>query len=143
MTRPTSSRLHLLILGLALAVAVSCRGQDKPAASESKPAPAETDAPPAAGKGASATTTATATTPKETEKPAPAAIVDSTVTVAPDTAAKGPTAEAALTGKAPAARAGVPAGATAECNDGSYSMSQQKATACSGHGDVKKWLKRQ
>lgn len=34
-----------------------------------------------------------------------------------------------------------PAGATAECWDGTYSFSQSRRGTCSHHGGVKKWLK--
>jgi hypothetical protein len=37
-------------------------------------------------------------------------------------------------------RNGVPAGATAQCSDGTYSFSQHKQGACSHHGGVAKWL---
>lgn len=36
----------------------------------------------------------------------------------------------------------VPAGATAMCKDGTYSMSKTAAGTCSGHGGVKVWLKK-
>ncbi len=35
---------------------------------------------------------------------------------------------------------GVPAGATAECNDGTYSFSQHRSGTCSHHGGVMEWL---
>jgi hypothetical protein len=35
-----------------------------------------------------------------------------------------------------------PAGATAQCKDGSFSSSQQRSEACSGHQGVKTWLGR-
>ena len=35
---------------------------------------------------------------------------------------------------------GVPAGATALCNDGTYSFSQHRSGTCSHHGGVAKWL---
>ena len=35
---------------------------------------------------------------------------------------------------------GVPAGATAECKDGTYSFSQSRRGTCSGHGGVAAWL---
>lgn len=34
----------------------------------------------------------------------------------------------------------VPAGACAECNDGTYSYSQNRRGTCSHHGGVKRWL---
>ena len=34
-----------------------------------------------------------------------------------------------------------PAGATAECNDGTYSFSKNRRGTCSHHGGVKRWLK--
>jgi hypothetical protein len=33
-----------------------------------------------------------------------------------------------------------PAGATAQCNDGSYSFSQHRQGTCSHHGGVRRWL---
>ena len=35
---------------------------------------------------------------------------------------------------------GVPAGATAECKDGTYSFSQHRSGTCSGHHGVSEWL---
>jgi hypothetical protein len=134
-----SSHLHVLILGLALAAFVSCKEGDKvgkTSASESKPGPA-----PAAT--ATATTTAEATTAEPKNKVAPAEAVDATVKAAVDTGQKGPSGEAALLGKpVPAAKGPViPAGATAECNDSSYSMSHDKSMTCKGHSGVRHWLK--
>jgi hypothetical protein len=43
---------------------------------------------------------------------------------------------AASQGQAPV---GAPAGTTALCNDGSYSSSDTKQGACSGHKGIKKW----
>ncbi len=34
----------------------------------------------------------------------------------------------------------VPAGATAQCKDGSYSFSKHRRGTCSGHGGVASWL---
>ncbi|MBG6139745.1 DUF3761 domain-containing protein [Longispora fulva] len=34
-----------------------------------------------------------------------------------------------------------PAGASAECNDGTYSFSAHRRGTCSSHGGVKRWLK--
>ncbi|WP_409185306.1 DUF3761 domain-containing protein [Amycolatopsis sp. VS8301801F10] len=33
-----------------------------------------------------------------------------------------------------------PSGATAQCNDGTYSYSQHRSGTCSRHGGVKQWL---
>jgi uncharacterized protein DUF3761 len=33
-----------------------------------------------------------------------------------------------------------PAGATAQCNDGTYSFSQHRSGTCSHHGGVRRWL---
>ena len=136
-----SSHLHVLILGLALAAFVTCKGEDKvgkTSASESKPAPA-----PAPAAAPTATTTAEATTAEPKNKVAPAEAVDATVRPADDTTKKGPSGEAALLGKpAPTAKGPViPAGATAECNDSSYSMSHDKSMTCKGHSGVRHWLK--
>lgn len=35
----------------------------------------------------------------------------------------------------------VPAGASAQCRDGSYSFSQSRSGTCSRHGGVRSWLK--
>ncbi len=40
----------------------------------------------------------------------------------------------------PAYSDSVPAGASAQCRDGSYSFSQSRRGTCSGHGGVAKWL---
>ena len=36
--------------------------------------------------------------------------------------------------------AGAPAGATAQCKDGTWSSSQSRSGTCSGHGGVSRWL---
>ena len=41
---------------------------------------------------------------------------------------------------APYASSSVPAGATAQCNDGTYSFSQHRSGTCSHHGGVATWL---
>ena len=136
------SPLHVLILGLALATLVSCKGREKVGQtgdSASKPVPAPAPAPAAAA----ATTTAEATTAEPKNKVAPAEAVDATVKVAVDTGQMGPSGEGALLGKpTPAAKGPViPPGATAECNDSSYSMSHDKSMTCKGHSGVRHWLK--
>ncbi|RKR73468.1 DUF3761 domain-containing protein [Frondihabitans australicus] len=40
----------------------------------------------------------------------------------------------------PEAAPSPPAGATAQCNDGTYSFSEHRQGTCSGHGGVKRWL---
>ena len=40
----------------------------------------------------------------------------------------------------PVSAAAPPAGATAHCNDGTYSFSQHHSGTCSGHGGVAQWL---
>jgi hypothetical protein len=40
----------------------------------------------------------------------------------------------------PVAAPGAPAGATARCNDGTYSFSTHRQGTCSGHGGVSAWL---
>ena len=40
----------------------------------------------------------------------------------------------------PETAATTPAGATAQCNDGTYSFSQHHRGTCSGHGGVERWL---
>jgi hypothetical protein len=50
------------------------------------------------------------------------------------TAAPAPAAPAAAANPAP------PAGATAKCNDGTYSTSKNHSGACSKHGGVASWL---
>ncbi len=43
--------------------------------------------------------------------------------------------------QSPTKSSSVPAGATAQCRDGSYSFSQNHRGTCSHHGGVAKWLK--
>lgn len=40
----------------------------------------------------------------------------------------------------PYSSSSVPAGATAQCTDGTYSFSQHRSGTCSGHGGVAQWL---
>jgi hypothetical protein len=42
--------------------------------------------------------------------------------------------------KRPEACSGAPIGATAQCQDGSYSFSRNRRGTCSHHGGVAKWL---
>jgi hypothetical protein len=42
--------------------------------------------------------------------------------------------------KSPSHSSNIPAGATAICNDGTYSYSQSRRGTCSHHGGVKQWL---
>jgi uncharacterized protein DUF3761 len=143
-----SARLYLVILGLALAASVSCKGgadkqPSQTAASESTPAPADTGSSNAAP---AAAVTATATASASSEKPkSKTPTEDSTVRATVDTARKGPTGATALLGQSPPPATPpaliIPDGATAECNDSTYSLSADKAFACKGHGGVMKWIK--
>lgn len=85
------------------------------------------------------TNTAT-TTPTSTITPTPTVTGTATITPTPTrtpTSTRLPTATAG-----PATRGGtVPTGATAICNDGTYSYSQTRQGTCSRHGGVKTWLK--
>jgi hypothetical protein len=47
----------------------------------------------------------------------------------------------AYVGSAPGTFLGAPAGATARCKDGTYSMSKTHSGTCSRHGGVSAWLK--
>lgn len=40
----------------------------------------------------------------------------------------------------PAHASSIPAGATAQCRDGSYSFSRHRSGTCSGHHGVARWL---
>ena len=42
--------------------------------------------------------------------------------------------------ESPPRSSGVPAGATAQCRDGTYSFSQHRQGTCSHHGGVSRWL---
>jgi hypothetical protein len=42
--------------------------------------------------------------------------------------------------KRPTSSPRVPAGATAQCRDGTYSFSQSRRGTCSYHGGVRRWL---
>lgn len=105
----------------------------------------------------STTTTTTAAPPPTTAPPAPV------TTAAPATTAAPITAAAPVTTAAPKAPlncpngtyvnsdgvtvcspyqspSGPPAGATAKCNDGTYSFSKHRQGTCSGHGGVASWI---
>jgi hypothetical protein len=58
---------------------------------------------------------------------------------APTTPKASPTATS-KTGAAAAATASIPANATAQCTDGTYSTAKTKQGACSKHGGVKTWF---
>lgn len=48
--------------------------------------------------------------------------------------------ESAESGRSSTSSTAIPAGATAECRDGSYSFSQHRRGTCSHHGGVDGWL---
>jgi uncharacterized protein YraI len=51
------------------------------------------------------------------------------------------TNKAGHTVQSPTHYSSVPAGATAQCRDGSYSFSENRRGTCSHHGGVKRWLR--
>jgi hypothetical protein len=90
-----------------------------------------------------------------TEPPAPqqpAAGVPKTAAPKPATTRQAPTTQQGSCGSdyyrnssgvcvhRPTSGPGAPAGATAICNDGTYSYSQHRQGTCSGHGGVRTWL---
>lgn len=128
----------LLLAGGASAKAAQCKDaagkfiKCPPAAAKPAPAPAAAKAGPckdASGKfikcGAATPAVAVAAKPA---KPVPAA--------------KPTPVAAAHTVAAPTgvSHAGAPAGATAKCKDGTFSMSKVHSGACSSHGGVAGWL---
>lgn len=96
------------------------------------------------------TTGTTPTTTGTTVLPATASTTQPPVSKAPTTTAAPVTTATCPNGSyinssgksicSPAAAAGPPAGATAQCVDGVYSFSQHRSGTCSGHGGVARWL---
>jgi uncharacterized protein DUF3761 len=149
MTRLRSLHRHLLILAVALPAALSCRASGPVTCSDGTTSAPGKDACSNHGgvQTAAATTGAKHDSTAVPSKPAPApsaaanAEAPGTET-SPAAPASGPTPEAALLGQsAPTAQPPTPAGATAECKDGTYSTSKPSSTTCSKHGGVKKLLK--
>jgi serine/threonine-protein kinase len=62
------------------------------------------------------------------------------VAPSPENPQKAPPAVVTPTPEASTAATTPPKGATAQCKDGTYSMSKTHSGACSGHGGVDKWL---
>ncbi len=73
---------------------------------------------------------AAVTTPAHPVKPASKPVATTTTHAAASTTTKAPTASAV----------GAPAGATAKCRDGTWSMSKTHSGSCSHHGGVASWL---
>lgn len=93
--------------------------------------------------------TASTSKPRNTAAPtqrAPAAAKTTRTTssrstpVTPAAPASNPEASPAATIPTVRAPAGAPAGATAQCKDGTYSTSKVHTGACSRHGGVSQWL---
>jgi hypothetical protein len=86
-------------------------------------------------------TTTVAPPPTTTVAPAPA--VTTNAAVAPPQTACGADQYRNVDGvcvNRPVAAPGPPPGATAKCNDGTYSFSQHRSGTCSGHRGVAVWL---
>jgi hypothetical protein len=122
-----------LILALALAPPAFAKGSKcRDAQGHYVKCPPAAAAPAGAAAPAAASAPATAKAPAKTSKAA-----------TPSSNAGYSSRKASSPGKAAttAAVAGAPAGATARCKDGSYSMSKGHSGACSHHGGVDSWLK--
>ena len=86
-------------------------------------------------------------TPSESPSPAPVAVPATTapVVAAPTTHATACAADEyrnvdGVCVHRPVPADQPPAGATAQCNDGTYSFSQHRSGTCSHHGGVTRWL---
>ena len=105
----------------------------------STPVPTETTAPVATTSEAPAVTTA----PPVTKAAAPKTAVakpKSTAQAAPEPAGCGADYYRNSDGNCVHRPSDNPSGATAQCQDGTYSYSQHRSGTCSGHGGVKTWL---
>lgn len=94
------------------------------------------------------------TTPATPEQTTPVQVVPETQKIAPSQSSPAPTPAStpASCGSGyylnvdgncvptPRTAPSVPEGATAECNDGTYSFSQNRRGTCSHHGGVARWL---
>lgn len=83
---------------------------------------------------------AVAPAPKTTAVAKPKAAPKTTAKAAPKPAACGGDYYVNSSGNCVHRPSDNPAGATAQCNDGSYSYSQHRSGTCSGHGGVRTWL---
>jgi cytoskeletal protein RodZ len=98
-----------------------------PTASKAGPAPQQ----------ANSASTQSASTAKQAPTPAPAPAAQQTLSNNNTyTNSSGNTVHSPAT----TSDGSVPAGATAQCRDGSYSFSQHRNGTCSGHGGVASWL---
>lgn len=138
--RPMNTKYFLSIAAFCMlaAVALPAAGDTAPATTTCKDGTTST----ASGKGACSHhggVQATAATPA-----APAAPAATARAATPSVPSAAKTAPAATTPAAAAPAAGAsaapPAGATAKCNDGTYSTSKNHSGACSKHGGVAGWL---
>jgi cytoskeletal protein RodZ len=116
--------------------------------SSSSTTTSSTDAPTTTSTTVAPTTTVVTATPVA---PATTAVHTTHTTHATPTTAAPPAPSSTSSGKgyinvdgnfvpSPVQAPSAPAGATAQCNDGSYSFSQHHSGTCSSHGGVKSWL---
>jgi hypothetical protein len=147
-----SSLASLGLLGVVVLGGVSVAGCDPASGTGNTPAPAHPVV--LATTIASASTTGTTPAPVPTittttvvEAPAPAPVPapapPKTVKAAPAPAACGEGYYRNVDGNCiprPVAAPSPPAGATAQCKDGTYSFSAHRSGTCSGHGGVARWL---
>ena len=110
----------------------AARGAEPTSARAAAAAPARADAVVRAAAPAPAAKSTT-----KTSKPAPASNVGSSVACDDDTHYVNAKGNCVLR---PVKAASAPEGATAKCNDGTYSSSQSRSGTCSRHGGVAEWL---
>ena len=132
-------------VGTAATAAPSASATVEPlaAASTSAPSPAASIVAPEVTTPAPVTPVAPATTPAYIPPPVPAYTPPPApaTTLPPVPAGDGSyTNVDGNTIPDPVSAAAPPAGATAQCNDGTYSFSQHHSGTCSGHGGVAQWL---
>ncbi|MCR6481694.1 DUF3761 domain-containing protein [Amycolatopsis sp. OK19-0408] len=103
-------------------------------------APVTTEAPVTTSEAPVTSTQAQAVAPKTTAVAKPKAAPKTTAQAAPKPATCGGDYYVNSSGNCVHRPSDNPAGATAQCKDGTYSYSQHRSGTCSGHGGVRTWL---